>query len=360
MDAVYIHIPFCKKICHYCDFCKVLYHGAWVTQYLNALAKEIKERYNHEKISTIYIGGGTPSALNTKDLKYLFDILNLIDTKDGLEFTFECNLEDIREELLEVLQKNDVTRLSIGIQSFDPDKLLFMGRNHFFHDAQDKIALCRKYGFTNINVDLIYGIPGETLKMLKEDLDLFLKLKVEHISTYSLIVEDHTMIGITDTMPIPEELDAKMYELICKTLSKKGYRHYEISNFAKPGYESKHNLKYWNNEEYYGFGVGAAGYLHGIRYENTKSLTDYFDGKWLLKEELLSKQDVMDNELMLGLRKLEGISLQSFFDKYEVNLQEVYPIQPLLREHNLEYVDGYIRIPLDKLYVMNEILIRLL
>lgn len=360
MNAVYIHIPFCKQICHYCDFCKVLYHGPWITQYLNALAKEVKDRYNGEEIKTVYIGGGTPSSLNVKDIKYLFDIIHFMKISSDAEITFECNLNDIHEEMLDVLAKNGVNRLSIGIQSFDPDKLYFMGRRHTYADAKEKIGLCRKKGFANINLDLIYGIPKEDLKTLKEDISLFLELKPEHISTYSLLWEDHTMIGLLNQEPIDEELDAKMYELICKMLGKKKYVHYEVSNFALKGYESKHNLKYWNNEEYYGFGISASGYIANVRYENTKSLTDYMKGTTVLHKTLLSKQDTMDHEIMLGLRKTEGISLEEFFRKYEINLQEVYPVKPLIKKGELEYIDGYIRIPLDKLYVMNEILIHLL
>ena len=360
MESVYIHIPFCKSICSYCDFCKMLYHGPWVIPYLNALVEEIKDKYDGEEIKTMYIGGGTPSSLEMKDLKYLFEIINHFNLAPDLEFTFECNLNDINEELLEFLKENRVNRLSIGVESLNPKKLAFMERNHTFEDYESKMKLMRKMGFDNINVDFMYGIPKESIKDMKKDLDKILKLNPDHISTYSLIVEDNTKVGISGVLPIPEELDASMYEYICEKLELKNYEHYEVSNFALKGKKSKHNLNYWDNKEYYGFGLGASGYIHGVRYENTRSLTNYLKGEFLLKEEVLSKEDKMYNELMLGFRKMEGISLKEFFRKYEVNMQEVFDLKEVLEEEEL-IVDGeYIYVNPEYIYVMNEILIKIL
>ncbi len=360
MDSCYIHIPFCKSICSYCDFCKLLYNGPWVTKYLNALLLEINDRYQGEKIRTLYVGGGTPSVLQGKDLKYFFDIINKFDLSLLEEFTFECNLNDINESFLHTLKNNRVNRLSIGIESFNPEKLAFMERNHTFDDAKEKIELARSIGFDNINIDLIYGIPGETLKDFKKDLNLMLKLKPDHISTYSLIVEDNTKISNSGVVPISEELDASMYEEVIAELEHKGFIHYEVSNFCKEGKASKHNMKYWNNEEYYGFGLGAHGYLNGVRYQNTRSLTEYFNGKYTLKSEILSKEDKMYNELMLGFRKMEGINLEKFYNKYDINLQEAFNIRNAIKNEELIYDNGYIYINPDYIYVMNEILIKIL
>lgn len=360
MESVYIHIPFCKSICSYCDFCKMLYNGPWVTQYLNALIKEIQDKYLGEEIKTLYIGGGTPSALSIKDLRYLFEIISGFNLEKLEEFTFECNLNDIDEELLQLLRENKVNRLSIGIESFNAAKLKFMERNHTFEEAKEKMKLIRKSGFDNVNVDLIYGIPGESLKDLKKDLELILKLEPDHISTYSLIVEDNTKIGISGVLPIPEELDASMYEYIVDRLEMKKYKHYEVSNFSLKNKESKHNLQYWNNNEYYGFGLGAHGYIHGVRYENTRNLTKYVNGEFLKSEEMLSKEDKMYNELMLGFRKMEGISLREFFLKYEINMQEAFDLHQVLKDEEL-IVDGeYIYVNPLYIYVMNEILIKIL
>ncbi len=360
MDSVYIHIPFCEHICTYCDFCKHVYSYSNVNNYLEALEREIKDRYNGEKLKTLYIGGGTPSTLNIEELKKLFKILNLLNKDDLKEFTFECNINDITEELVSFLKNNGVNRLSIGIQSFNENKLKFMERFANFEDALNKMNMIRSIGINNINLDLMYGIPNETLKDLKEDLNLFLKLKPDHISTYSLILEEYTKASIDKVTPIDEELELEMYNYIRSKLKKKKYIHYEISNFSLPGKESIHNLNYWNNLEYYGFGLGAHGYIDGIRYENTKNLEEYIKENYVFKEEIVGYKEKQENELMLGFRKIQGISLQEFYDKYQVNIQDAFPIKPLLKNKDLIYKDGYVFINPDKLYIMNEILLKMI
>ena len=360
MESVYIHIPFCKSICSYCDFCKMLYHGPWITKYLNALLNEIIDKYQGEEIKTLYIGGGTPSCLSIKDLKYLFEIIKQFKLDKLEEFTFECNLNDINEELIQVLKDNNVNRISIGIESFNEEKLKFMERYHNFEDAQEKISLLRKNGFDNINIDLIYGIPNETVKDLKKDLEQILLLAPDHISTYSLIIEDNTKVGNSKLPPINEDIDYEMYKYICNKLKSKGYNHYEISNFSLKDKESKHNLNYWDNQEYYGFGLGAHGYINGVRYENTRNILNYFIGKTSIKEEILSKEERMYNELMLGFRKLRGINCEAFFNKFEINIQEAYDLKQVMKDRQILYKDGYIYINPDNIYVMNEILIKIL
>ena len=360
MHSIYIHIPFCNSICSYCDFCKVLYNKEWVNKYLICLEEEIKNRYDNELINTLYIGGGTPSSLDIDFLKKLMDICKIFNIDDKYEFTFECNINDITEEKLEILKKNGVNRLSIGIESFDKKKLKFMERSSNYEEVLEKINLCRNLDFNNINVDLIYGIPGENLHTLKNDLKKMLTLDVEHISTYSLMVEDNTKIGIRGIKPIREELDSKMYKYIVKFLTNNGYEHYEVSNFCKPDKYSRHNLNYWQNKEYFGFGCGASGYIGNVRYTNTLSISKYLNKDIKNMEELLSLKDVMDNEIMLGLRLTKGINLQEFFNKYEVNLQEVYNIKPLLKNKELIYKDGNIFINPKYIYVMNEILIKII
>lgn len=356
--AIYIHIPFCKTICSYCDFCKFIYNEKWVYVYLKALKNEINDRYMGEKIRTIYIGGGTPSALSIQEIKKLLDMLKVIDTSSLEEFTFECNIGDITEELLLLLKNYKVNRLSIGIESFDKKNLEFMERSNDFKNTKEKIKLCRKLGFNNINLDLMYALPGEGIKTLKRDLELFLELKPEHISTYSLILEKHTKAYVKDVSYIEEELDYDMYNLICNTLS--GANHYEVSNFAVKGYESKHNLVYWNNEEYYGFGLGASGYIDDVRYTNTKSLKDYLLGNFVKSREILGKKEKMDYEIMLGLRKLEGINIAKFFEKYQVDIEKEYNLEPLLKSKELIKKRGYIYINPIYIYIMNEILLKII
>lgn len=358
--GVYIHIPFCKNICHYCDFCKVYYHDIWVKSYLKALHNEVIDRYLGESIASIYIGGGTPSILQKEELEELFVITNDLHKNDSIEFTFECNLNDIQESLLETLKTHGVNRLSIGIESFNNESLKFLGRHHTFVEAKEKMDLIRSYGFKNVNIDLMYAIPGESLKDLKKDLSLFLKLNPDHISTYSLMIENHTVLSNQHTKSIDEDLDAMMYQLICHTLKKKKYIHYEVSNFSKAGKESKHNRLYWDNLEYYGFGLSSSGYIDQIRYTNTKNLFSYLKGSYNGTEEILSKQSMMNNEVMLGLRQLRGINIEDFKKKYCLDITSVYPVKPLLKNKELKLKGSYLSIPEDKIYVMNEILLKML
>ena len=360
IKSVYIHVPFCKSICSYCDFCKLFYDKKFVSVYLDALEKEINDFYLGEEVDTIYVGGGTPSALSSEELDRFFQIIKVIKRTTHCEFTFECNPEDIDDILLSKLSHYGVNRISMGVESFNKDNLKFLKRVADFDDIKNKMDLIKYYGINNINLDLMYALKGETLEVLKRDVKLFLKLKPEHISTYSLIIENHTMINNDNVSYISEDLDAKMYDYICKKLKRKGYIHYEVSNFAQPGFKSRHNLCYWNNEEYYGFGLGASGYVNGFRYDNTKSLTEYEKGNFHHSEALLSQKEVMEYELMLGLRKLEGVSLEEFFDKYGVNMQDVFPIKPLIREKELIYKNGRVFINPSKIYVMNEILLKLI
>lgn len=360
MESIYVHIPFCRNICSYCDFCKMFYNAKDSARYLEALAKEVDEYYLNEKVKTIYIGGGTPSVLNPEELSKLFKIIKNFKTTADCEITFECNPEDISEVLIDILKTNGVNRISIGIESFNVDKLKFMERISEINDLKEKMEMIRNKGINNISLDLMYGIPNENIDILKKDVKQFLKLNPEHISTYSLIVEDSTKIKIRGEKNIDEDEEFLMFDYIVKRLKSKGYIQYEISNFAKEGYYSKHNLTYWNNKEYYGFGLGAAGYMNGFRYENTKNIDAYCEGNYRKEETLLSRQEVMEYELMLGLRKLEGIDLQEFFDKYEVNIQDVFPVKPLLKNKDLIYKNGKIFINPNKLYIMNEILLKLI
>ncbi len=358
MKGLYIHIPFCHNICSYCDFCKFVYNEKWVYAYFKALKNEIKDRYMGEKIKTIYIGGGTPSVLKKEELNKLLKMLDLVDTSSLEEFTFECNIEDINEELLQILKDNKVNRLSIGVQSFIPSKLKFMERSTDFKDTEKKIELCRSLGFNNINLDLMYAIPGESLKDLKKDLNYFLKLDPEHISAYSLIIEEYTKIYVNKATYVEEELDYDMYKLINNTLGKENY--YEISNYAKKGYQCKHNLIYWNNEEYYGFGLGASGYIDNIRYTNTKNLKDYLLGNYVKDRELLGKKEIMDYEIMLGLRKTKGINIKAFFEKFSLDIEKVYDLKSLFKSKELIKKNGNIFVNPEYLYVMNEILLKII
>ena len=358
--SIYIHIPFCKSICSYCDFCKLLYNEKWIDLYLDSLAKEIKSYNISSKVKTLYIGGGTPSSLNEKCLEKLFTIINKFNFIKNYEFTFECNINDINSNLLNILKKGKVNRLSIGIESFDKNNLKLLNRSCDYIDVKNKINLCKKFGFNNINVDLIYAVPSENEKILLNDLNLLTSLDITHISTYSLMIEENTVLYINNIKPIKEKLDYKMYKIICKFLKEKGFKHYEISNFAKEGYESKHNLVYWNNEHYYGFGLGASGYISNIRYNNTRNLNDYLKEKYLLNKEIITNEDNLKYGLILGLRKINGINVNNFNEKYHTNLLENEKVKDLIKNKELIYENGYLFINKKYIYVQNEILIKLI
>ena len=357
IKSVYIHIPFCESICSYCDFCKFLKNDEWINKYLIALEKEIKSKYKGEEIETLYIGGGTPSCLNIEQLSKLFKIIKIFNKSKNIEFTFECNIENITEEKLKLLYENGINRLSIGIQTFKEKYLSFLNRNHTKDNIVEKINLAKKIGFKNINIDLIYGLPNQTLEDLNSDIDEFLNLDITHISTYSLIIEPNTKIFIDNYKNIDEDLDYGMYKLICNKLKDNGYNHYEISNFSKEGYESRHNLTYWNNNEYYGFGLGASGYIDNIRYYNTRNFNKYLKGEYIKESYKLDLKETMENEFILGFRKINGIDKNTFYKKYNKDIKSIESVNKLLKENKLIEDEKNIYINPDYIYVSNDILL---
>lgn len=348
INSCYIHIPFCKKICSYCDFCKLTYNKKYISEYLNALEKEIKTNYNNDLLKTIYIGGGTPSSLDIEELNKLFNILKLLNKKDLIEYTFEMNIEDVTEDKLNLLKDNHVNRLSIGIESFNKDILDTLGRP-YISDIKEKINLCKKY-FNNINIDLIYGIKDETINKLDLDLKSFLELNINHISLYCLILEENTILKINNYKEASEDLQRDMYDYITNKLLDNDYIQYEISNFSKKGYESIHNLTYWNNEEYYGFGLGASGFINNNRYENTRSITNYLKEHYKQNSYEVSDEENMENEMILGLRKIQGVSKEVFFNKYHKEIKDVFNTK------NLEENKEYFYISKNNLFISNYIL----
>ena len=360
VKSAYIHIPFCNSICSYCDFCKIYYNGDIVSRYLKALEKEIKSYYKNEKLNTIYIGGGTPSSLNINELKALFKIIDILKKENNCEITFECNIDSIDFEKLKFLYEKGVNRLSIGIESFNKDIIKYLNRKHTKEEAIKKIKLAKKVGFNNINIDLMYAIPIENMDILKEDLKTIISMDVEHISTYSLIIEPHTILYNNKADYIDQDIDFEMYKLICKELKEKNYIHYEISNFAKKGYESRHNLVYWNNMNYYGFGVGASGYINNIRYDNTKSISKYIDGNYVLKKDILNFNTIIENEFILGLRKIKGIRLSEFKEKYGFDVTDIPIVLKLIDEKKLNIKNDYLYIYNNYIYQENDILVEFL
>lgn len=360
MKSAYIHIPFCDNICSYCDFCKMKYHKEWIDEYLNSLKNEIESYYKGEKIRTLYIGGGTPSSLSVEELNKLFEIVGLLDLEALEEFTFECNIESITNEKLILLKKHNVNRLSIGIQTFNEKYLKLLNRNHTKEETLDKLEMAKLIGFDNINVDLMYALPNETLEDLEKDIDEFIELNVSHISCYSLMIEPHTKFYIDKIEPIDEDDDYEMFKYIEKRLGSRNYIHYEISNYAKPGYESKHNLVYWSNEYYYGFGLSASGYLEAYRYDNTKNLNKYNAHNYIETITKVDEEDKLKYELILGFRKLRGINKEDFKRKFNKSIYDIPNINELLHNNMLKEDETHIFISEDWIYKSNEILVKLI
>lgn len=353
--SVYIHIPFCSNICSYCDFCKMYYNKKWIDKYLDRLDEEVDMYYKSDIVNTIYIGGGTPSCLNIDELERLLEITNKFKKSKSVEFTIEVNIEDINIDKINLFKKYNINRISIGIQTFNKKHLKLLNRYHEYEDVYNKINLLKNNGFNNINIDLIYAIENETIEELKEDLDLYLKLDINHISCYSLMIDKNTKLYIDKVKNIDEELDTKMYKFIENYLEEKGYNHYEISNYSKSNFESKHNLTYWNNSFYYGFGLGASGYIKNTRYTNTKNLNKYFTS-FEREVEYLDKNDIIEYEMILGLRKFKGVNKHDFKNKYGLSIYDAFDIENLILNKMLIDDGTHIYINKDYMYVSNEIL----
>lgn len=349
--SIYIHIPFCTNICSYCDFCKILKNKQWIDKYLIALEKEIKENYKKEKVNTVYIGGGTPSILSLKQLEKLFNILKIFNIDKNAEITFETNTEDLSIEKINLLKQN-VNRLSIGVQTFDKKTLKTLNRKLDI----DNLKLALK-NFKNVNIDLMYGFQNQSIENLKKDLEKIIKLNPTHISTYTLIIEPHTKLYIDRYKPLNDDKERQMYDLIRKTLKENKYEQYELSNFSKKGYESRHNLTYWNNKNYYGFGLGASGYVDNIRYENTRNLNEYLKGNFILNKHTLTIKEKIEDEFIVGLRKTKGINKDKFYKKYQKNIKEIEIVNKMLKEKLLLEDETNIFINPKYLYTSNEILL---
>lgn len=315
IKSLYIHIPFCESICDYCDFTKLQYFRNMAMQYLSSLKEEIKMYNIHQNLETIYIGGGTPTCL---DDDLFEDLLKMVlpYTNNVVEYTVEANPESLSEIKLQLMRKYGVNRLSIGVETTDDKILSSLHRHHKFSDVETAIKLARNYGFSNINLDLIIGLPHVSKQKFKKDLDNILKLNPEHISCYALTVHEHTKFYINKINEPEENFVRDLYDYCAQYLKEKGYTHYEISNWAKKDRYSKHNLTYWKNEEYYGVGLGASGYVNGYRYTNTKNLTNYCAHNYIEEKEYVTPKEKEEYYIILNLRTMFGINLKAYFGQF--------------------------------------------
>ena len=328
--GIYIHIPFCKKKCDYCDFISFSNKDKKIEEYINAIIKEIEQQKIKSKITTIYIGGGTPSYIDSKLIKEIIAEIKKKNVDSNAEITIEVNPGTITKNKLEDYKEVGINRLSIGLQVTQNELLKQIGRIHDFEQFLETYKMARKLGFNNINIDLMLGLPNQRIKDLRESLEKIIELNPEHISVYSLIVEEGTPISNKiklGELTLPEEdLERNMYWYVKNTLELNGYRHYEISNFAKPGYESRHNMNCWNQKEYIGIGIAAHSYRDITRYSNTEDLSEYiknvknghFERNRII-HEIQKEDDTKREHMILGLRQINGISISKFKEKFGEN-----------------------------------------
>ncbi|MFS6074123.1 radical SAM family heme chaperone HemW [Streptococcus agalactiae] len=359
--SAYVHIPFCTQICYYCDFSKVFIKNQPVDAYLQALIREFRS-YDITELRTLYIGGGTPTSISAVQLDYLLTELSRDLNLNTLEeFTIEANPGDLTVDKIEVLQKSAVNRVSLGVQTFNDKHLKRIGRSHNEAQIYSTIDALKTAGFQNISIDLIYALPGQTMDDVRSNVAKALSLNIPHLSLYSLILEHHTVFMNKmrrGKLHLPtEDLEAEMFEYIISEMERNGFEHYEISNFTKPGFESRHNLMYWDNVEYYGVGAGASGYLDGIRYRNRGPIQHYLkgvsEGNARLSEEVLSKNEMIEEELFLGLRKKEGVSIGKFEQKFGTSFEKRYGqiVQELQSDGLLKENNGFIQMTKKGLFL---------
>lgn len=348
MRGLYIHIPFCNRLCFFCDFPKrINQKEEYKIKYLNKLNEEIKQAIEKYSFDTIYIGGGTPNSLSLELLEQLLKSFEKIDYKQIIEFSIETNYELITKEQAKLFKKYHINRVSIGVQTLNKEKATTINRYCDYEELKEKIKILYDEGITNINLDFIFGLPYQGLDDIKNDLKYIEELNVNHISYYSLILEDKTVINhklSLNEMTLPDdELTSDMYQEIIKEMNNMGYHHYEISNFAKPGYESKHNLLYWNLDEYLGLGMGASSYMNGHRITNSKQIDKYLKNDDIIKEQI--EFNISKGEFFwLGLRKIDGVNIEEYKTKYKSDPFKDFDINTLINKNLLELNNNYLKL----------------
>lgn len=331
--SLYIHIPFCKQRCFYCDFPTFAGKERFREEYIDALIKEIKEKCSDYLIKTIFIGGGTPSYLEENELEKLLMAVSKLNLLDKLEYSMECNPGTVNENKLKIMKKYGINRISFGLQSCNDNLLKKIGRIHTFKEFLENYNLARKVGFDNINVDLMYGLPNLNIQDWKNTLESICELKPEHISAYSLIIEEGTAfykLYEKDKLELPSEDEERVMDKITKDILKdNGYHQYEISNFALDGKECEHNKVYWSLEEYIGVGSASSSYMDGYRFANTSNINDYIEKisnnvSVVIDKYENSIEDEMEEFVFMGLRMVSGIDLLKFEKKFGVDINSIY------------------------------------
>ncbi len=322
IKALYVHVPFCHSICAYCDYTRVLAHPKLIDEYLNALENEISI-LDLSMIDTIYFGGGTPSALNETELQHLLEILKPY-SNHLIEYTIEINPESLNQAKAKMMHDYGINRISLGVQSFQVDELKLMHRQHSLNDIKSSIDLLHYNHLSNISIDLIYGLPYQTLDKWQDTLNQAMTLDITHISLYSLTIEPNSEFKRLNLKGVEEELEEDMYFSAIEILNQHDFKQYEISNFTRLN-PSAHNIHYWHYDDYAGVGPGAVSLINHTRIENSRSILDYNLKKAVPTITPLSLKDEMDEFVLMGLRLKEGLRPLEFSQRYHHNIKEVYP-----------------------------------
>lgn len=375
--ALYIHIPFCTNKCYYCDFNSyVTENQQLVWEYLYALEKEMEAtvtQFPGQPLTSIFVGGGTPTFLNREQMKFFLESVNRWFPKQvpNMEFTMEANPGTTDLEKLKEMKKGGVNRLSFGVQSFDDKLLKQIGRIHDSKQVFVSLENARKAGFDNISIDLIFGLPDQTTELFQKTLDTSFALGLQHFSAYSLKVEENTLFHVLyekDQLSLPpEEDEIKMFEMVMEQMEKHGYHQYEISNFAKNGCQSVHNKTYWKNEEYYGVGAGAHGYVGQRRHVNSKPVLRYIQltkekGLPRIEDFPVSSRERMEEFMIMGLRLMEGVSQTEFFDRYKQPMMQVFgqELSELNQAGLIDITGDTVRLTKRGIPLGNEVFVRFL
>ena len=354
--SLYVHIPFCDHICGYCDFTRFMYAKGISDSYLIRLISQINEL--PKGLKTIYVGGGTPTALQPEQLEALLQSLKP-KLGDDYEFTFEANPESLTEDKVNMLVKYGVNRLSLGLQATQDMLLARIGRHHNFEDVKRAIALIKKCGIINFSLDLMYGLPSQTLDMFKESIAEVIKLEPNHVSIYALILEPHSLFGKQNIKPVTIDEETDMYLSCIDLMQQAGYEHYEISNFAKEGYRSKHNQVYWRYEDFYALGPGASMKVNHQRKTWTRELRTYLREDAFDEVIDLEIKDEMFEFIMMGLRIREGITFERFYQRFNTPMSSVFKeaIQKARQEGLLEVTDLRIKATDTGFIMLDDILL---
>lgn len=358
---LYVHVPFCRSICYYCDFCHLVYTQKLADSWLDALEKELESRTIEKPVDTVYIGGGTPSCLSMDQLEKLLFLLSPY-AHNAEEYTMEMNPETVREENCALLKKYGVNRVSMGVQTSSEKLLKSIGRTHSFLQVKEAMHCLKKAGITNVSLDVLYSLPQQTMQDLQDTVQDVLSLSPTHISLYSLTVEENTVFGKKNLEPLDEDTEADMYDWICSELPKHGYRQYEISNFCREGYASRHNLGYWHYDDFYGVSCGASGKEHHARYDNTKVLSTYLKDPVRKEWITLSREDEEFEMVMMSLRLVEGLDTSLFEERFGVKYEQRYgeKTEKLIQQGWMERAGKYVRCSKKGLPLLNSVLVELM